>query len=903
MRADTLKGDLVARARATTTKWRPFIVILLWPVLAALLLGLAWKYVGRNLEDERARIEASALRDAASIARSYATSTTRFLKNIDQLALHVQFENELTNQTLNLTTAFERGLFTDEPLINVTIVDRNGKIVSSTHPYDRNISLAGDDLFLLHQRGAADALYRGKPALSRIFHFPTIDFSRDLRDPKGEFAGIVLISVSPTYFTDAYDVATLSRHGFLAITDNHYQVIAARSGKTEAGIGSSLVKLPPGIKVGNGAVLLPGNHFADGREKYVGWQRIDDFNVVAAAGLDKGELFSEYLFYRNNTLRYFAWGAGAMSLAALIAMYLTYRLQIKKMQVEDVRATYRLATERSQDGLYMLRPKWGADRRATDFTFIDCNRHGAELYGTSQRELLGRDLSTLLPPHVFEAEVAQLESALNQGYLEQEIEVPVGMPIQCTWIYRRIVRAQTGLAITISDISERKAHVRELERKGYEDALTGLRNRHWLSDALPAAIAQAEQEGMQVALLFVDLDRFKRVNDAMGHGIGDELLRHCAKRLAEAVRPGDKVARLGGDEFLVLLTGIDGREGAQRVADRIAASLNNKFRLPSKVLDISASIGVSLYPHDGVDAHALLHKADIAMYSAKMDGRGQCRFYDSAFDKEVQQRLHREEELAQAIEDDQFTVYYQPRLDIQRRCVCSMEALVRWNHPERGVVSPNEFIPLAEETGLIIQLGEIVIRKVFSQMAQWVQQGAELVPVSINVSARQFNETDVKAVLDDAFSHHPVEPSLIEVELTESSMTGDLAEVRSTIASIQEMGVKVLVDDFGTGYSSLAQLQHLDMDVLKVDRAFTIGIDRGAEGRILFSAIITMAHALGMRVVAEGVESGAQMDILKELDCDEIQGYFVSHPLAANALQEFLRRMQHPYSPATPLRT
>jgi len=883
------------------SRWRDLLLILLWPALFAAGGGLAWAYVSSNLDEERRAIEERTLRDAGTLARHYAALTTRFLKNIDQLALHVQLEYELTAHGLDLATLDQRGLFTDEPLINVTIVDKNGNPVSSTHPHDPRVSLAQDPSFLPHKQDLPDTLHISGPRVSPLFQFPTIDFSRNLRDRQGQFAGIVLVSVSPSYFTDSYDVTTLAQNGLLALTDERHRLLAARSDSAESRAGSPAISISNALTGSSGVALIPAARFNDGKERYVGWERIGDYGLISIAGLEKQEAMAPYLRSRETILRYMTWGTGALFLVALLAAYMAWRLRLRKTQVEEVRSTYRLATERSNEGFYMLRPKWQRDGSIADFSFVDCNRRGAELYGMSYDQLLGKDLSALLPETILPAEIEKLQHALSEGYLEEELQVAEDMPVRCEWLYRRIVRSGSGLAVTVSDITERKAHVRELERKGYEDALTGLRNRHWLSDTLPETIRQAQAEGFDVALMFVDLDRFKRVNDAMGHSIGDELLRRCAERLVETVRPDDKVVRLGGDEFLVLLTRVEGKEGTQRVAERVAAALGDRFRLAAGVVDISASIGISLLPHDGADAETLLNKADIAMYSAKTSGRRQWRFYDPRFDEEIKSRLRREKELVRAIEQDEFVVYYQPRMEVHSRRVCSMEALVRWQHPTSGVISPNEFIPLAEETGQIIELGQLVIGKVFAQMAQWAAQGDELVPVSINVSARQFNETDIKAILADAFRRHPVAPELIEVELTESSMTGDVADIRRTIASIQQMGVKVLVDDFGTGYSSLAQLQKLDMDVLKVDRAFTLEIEHGNEGRIFFSAIITMAHALGMRVVAEGVENAAQLDILNDLDCDEIQGYFVSHPLAASALQDFLQRMRSPHMPVAPV--
>lgn len=887
------QGLVNSEAKSRPARWKGLVLILFWPLLSLLAGMTAWKYALTNLDNERRTIEERTLRDTATLARNYAALTSRFLKNIDQLGLHVQFEYELTDHGLDLSTLDQRGLFTDDPLINVTIVDLDGRPTSSTHPYESSASFKDDPVFLLHKNGAADSLYISGPSFNHLFQFPNVNFSRNLRDAQGEFAGMVIVSVSPMYFTDSYDVATFKEHGLLILTDDQYRLLAARTGHVGSQGDNPNMYIDNKFVGSNGVVLASSRKFPDAKERYIGWQRIDEYGVIAIAGLEKQEALAPYLHNEAYVLRYMQWGTVALFLGTLIATYMVYRLQLRKAQVEEVRSTYRLATERGNDGFYMLRPKWEKNRSVTDFTFVDCNRRGAEMYGMSHNQLLGKDLSTLLPETIFTDEMKKLGAALDYGYLEEELKIIDGMPIKCEWLSRRIVRSRNGLAVTISDISESKAHFHELKRKGYEDALTGLHNRHWLSESLPNTFANADKAGVEVALLFVDLDRFKRVNDGMGHSVGDELLRRCAERLVDAVRPEDEVIRLGGDEFLVLLSHVDGKEGTQRVAERVSAAISERFRLTSTVMDISASIGISLFPHDGTDAETLLNKADIAMYSAKTSGRGQWRFYDPRFDEEIKNRLSREKELVRAIEADEFTVYYQPRLEMQSRKVCSMEALVRWEHPTRGIISPNEFIPLAEETGQIIELGQLVIKKVFSQMAQWAACGEELIPVSINVSAKQFNETDVKAILAEAFAKHPVTPDFIEVELTESSMTGDVADVRRTIASIQQMGVKVLVDDFGTGYSSLAQLQKLDMDVLKVDRAFTVEIDQGDEGKIFFAAIITMAHALGMRVVAEGVENATQVDILNDLDCDEIQGYFVSRPLAANALQEFLQRVQN----------
>jgi diguanylate cyclase (GGDEF)-like protein len=450
------------------------------------------------------------------------------------------------------------------------------------------------------------------------------------------------------------------------------------------------------------------------------------------------------------------------------------------------------------------------------------------------------------------------------------------------------VRSDHKLAITMRDISESKAHVAALEHRGNHDSLTGLPNRHWLQWYLPQAIARAREHQQTLALLFIDLDGFKAANDTMGHAAGDELLRHAAHRLKEAVRPHDNVVRFGGDEFVVILENSMRAEDAAIVAQRVILAFKPKFKLLGGTAVLGTSIGISSFPSDGHDAASLLQNADVAMYSVKTSGKGNFRFFDPAFYEALRKELEHEQELRRAIENDEFIIHYQPRMDLASNRTTSMEALVRWEHPERGLLEPIDFIPLAEKTGMIVRVGELVLLKVCEQLAQWVQKEETVVPVSVNISSRQFNETNISRIFANAMSQHGVPAHLLEIELTESSMMGGGSHVLESLSRIRALGIKLLVDDFGTGYSSLAQLQMLDFDILKVDKAFTSRIEQTEQGRILFTAIVTMAHALGMRVVAEGVETSKQLAILRTLECDEVQGYHISFPQPAAEVQSLL---------------
>jgi diguanylate cyclase (GGDEF)-like protein len=400
-------------------------------------------------------------------------------------------------------------------------------------------------------------------------------------------------------------------------------------------------------------------------------------------------------------------------------------------------------------------------------------------------------------------------------------------------------------------------------------------------------------DGSGLALLFLDLDEFKQVNDSHGHAVGDRLLMAAAQRLASLLRPTDRVARFGGDEFVVLLEPVADECQIAAVAERIVTA----FRAPFSIGDgiqgaVGATVGISRFPHDGGDAGTLIGNADIAMYAAKSEGKGQYRFFDHSLSGRIRKRAQLKQRLLEAIEHDQFQLHYQPRVDAVSGELLSMEALLRWRHPEGGLISPGDFIPVAESSGLIVDIGALVIDKACAQLADWRKQGARLVPVSINVSPRQFARGGIVRQLETALREHGVPAALLEVEITESAMMGEQEAILVELAEIRALGIKLHVDDFGTGYSSLSQLQRLRMDVLKVDRAFTAELDSSREGRVFFQAIVSMAHALGMTVVAEGVETAGQLEILRELHCDEVQGYFISKPMSAQDMARLLSQTE-----------
>ncbi len=436
------------------------------------------------------------------------------------------------------------------------------------------------------------------------------------------------------------------------------------------------------------------------------------------------------------------------------------------------------------------------------------------------------------------------------------------------------------------DRSRQRARLRALADY---DALTGLPNRAFISDKLRDAIDAVQTRMGHIALLFLDLDRFKDANDTLGHARGDRLLQMVARRLVKELGPHATVGRMGGDEFVVLLGDCRDSDHAREVADRIIASISEPFSLDEYEQFISASIGISIYPEDGRDDQTLIKNADIAMFRAKERGRNGYYFYNATLEAPIHMRLSQEKLLRRALEMDEFVVFYQPLVDLRTGEVVSVEALVRWNHPKSGLIEPSHFIPSAELSGLIVPLGDWVLATAARQVRAWHDALGPL-RLAVNLSGRQFHQRDLRRRVIESLAEANLDPTFLEVEITESVAMSDAAQTVGIVRDLKAAGIRTAVDDFGTGYSSLAYLRRFALDVLKIDGSFVRGIGEEAFDETIVKTVIGMAHSLGLEVVAEGVETDRQLAFLTEHRCDIVQGYAIATPLAAIDLENFLRR-------------
>lgn len=526
--------------------------------------------------------------------------------------------------------------------------------------------------------------------------------------------------------------------------------------------------------------------------------------------------------------------------------------------------------------------------------FIDANQAFCDITGYSRDEIRGKTPRILNSGRQSKDFYKKMwRTILKKNHWQGEIwDRNKNGDIHPGWLSISAIRDRSGkitnFVATFTDISERKKAEERISFLAHYDALTQLPNRTKLQEWLDTAIVSSKEKQQRLGVLFIDLDHFKNINDSLGHLMGDRLLQIVAKRLQNSVRRNDLVARLGGDEFLLVLTDIHEPNNAANASKQIIESLSKSISLDNYELSISPSIGISLYPQDGEDQETLIKNADAAMYHAKETGRNNYKFFNQGMNKNAFERLNMEVDLRQALEQEDFILHYQPQLNIVTGNITGMEALIRWKHPEKGLIPPNEFIPIAEDNGLIRKIGKWVLETACKQNYQWQLEGIVCAPIAVNLSAMQFIHEDITKVVMSALEMSKLEPRYLELELTESVLMQHDNTIIEKLNELKNIGVKISIDDFGTGYSSLNYLKRFPINKLKIDRSFIRDVTIDPNGAAITSAIISMAHSLNLDVIAEGVETEQQLAFLREEYCDEFQGYYFSEPVPAEKMKQIL---------------
>jgi diguanylate cyclase (GGDEF)-like protein/PAS domain S-box-containing protein len=526
---------------------------------------------------------------------------------------------------------------------------------------------------------------------------------------------------------------------------------------------------------------------------------------------------------------------------------------------------------------------------------IQVNKAFTEITGYSSEDAVGKNPRILKSgQHNQDFYRAMWETLLKTGNWQGEVmDRRKSGEIYPKWLSITVVRDEKGdisnYIALFSDITERKASYERIQHLAHFDALTNLPNRALLNDHLDLAIAVAKRTQTQLAIVFLDLDRFKIVNDSLGHHAGDLLLQIVSERLKTCVRETDTVARLGGDEFVLLLNSISEPNDAAHVAQKVVEAISIPFVLDGHEVNIGTSIGIGIYPDNGLDRPTLIKNADAAMYHAKESGRNNFQFFSSVMNDKAFERLALENDMRRALKREEFFLHYQPQIDILTGKIIGVEALIRWQHPERGLVPPNNFIHLAEKCGLIVPIGEWVLRTACAQNIAWQKEGLAPILTAVNISAQQFQQKNFKESLMQILGNTGLAPHFLDLEITESAIMENAESMLEKLHSLKEIGLHLSIDDFGTGYSSLSYLKHFPIDKLKIDRSFVQDITDDSNSYAIIETIINMGHNLKLKVIAEGVETAEQLATLQELQCDEIQGFYFSRPIAPQDFATFAK--------------
>lgn len=556
-------------------------------------------------------------------------------------------------------------------------------------------------------------------------------------------------------------------------------------------------------------------------------------------------------------------------------------------ELEQREKRFRTIVEKSWSGVVLL---------DGDLHFSFTGSSTQHLIGYDELDLLGQSLFDFIHPHDVTAarrvfgEV--LRSPNHEAHGELRFRHKNGRWIWLEGFSQNLLHEPSVGAIVLNyrDISQRKETEKQLEYRAHYDALTGLPNRLLFRDRLVNSLAHAKRNRVGVAVMYLDVDHFKLVNDGLGHSFGDRLLADVARRLDSALRASDTISRIGGDEFSILLPEVTSTEAVAGVARKILDSLSRPFQLDGHDLFVTASIGISCYPSDGDDAETLLKCADAAMYRAKELGRNQAQLFTASMNERYVRRLALEQHLHHAIEREQLELYYQPVYDRARRRIVSLEALLRWRDPSRGIVAPSEFIQLAEETGMIIPIGEWALRTAVHQLRAWHEQGLTTLRMAVNISAVQLQQRGLVDIVRGALSDAGIEPHMLQLEITESAAMQTFDMTMKALRELRAMGVGVAIDDFGTGQSSLIYLKHFPIDTVKIDKEFLRDVTADETAAAIVSYVINLAHTLQLKVVAEGVETEEQYTFLRHYACDLMQGYLFSKPIPGPEVLPFLQK-------------
>jgi diguanylate cyclase (GGDEF)-like protein len=870
-------------------------LILVGAILVVAIGGLtSWLIVSQRITDLTQSQQV-----ASNLAQVLGEQTSRTLQPVDLTLREIQgwlttqgVERADTPDGPDAKGAGSKAMFDllfervkDLPQVDALIVlGPDGKLMNISRGFPPAAVNASDrDYFLYLSTHDDHGLFISAPAKSYTSGKWTVYFARRLNGMNGEFTGVVVAAVTLSFLEDFYRavapvnvrVTVLRRDGVILV---HYPHI-------EALIGNKLPPEAPWYRLldGNGGSYRSPGFFQPLRN-LVSVRPVREFPLVVDVTIPERKVLAAW---QRQSLWLVAGAvlAAAFALLLLRAFGLQYdRLAAQNAQLETSSLRFNAVLDNMSQGLTLF---------DTNQCLMVCNRRFAEMYGLSPDEVRpGTPFADIIRYRIAKGTFLAMNPADYVSRAKNLVDTTASFELvnelsdgRAVFLHSRPLRGG-GWVSTHEDITERRRADAAMAFMALHDALTELPNRTLFQERLMEAIALARR-GTHCALLCLDLDRFKVINDTLGHPVGDGLLRAVAARLSAGVRSGDTVARLGGDEFAIIHVGLSSPEHALILANRLILALHEPYDIEGHRVTVGTSIGISIAPRDGTSSDTLLRHADIALYVAKTEGRGTCRIFEPDMVAQIQARREVELDLRNALPADQFDLHYQPILDLQSGKVVGFEALIRWNHPIRGLVSPADFIPIAEETGLIVPIGDWVLRKACLDAADWPHH----IDIAVNLSSMQFKGGQLLDSVRQALAISRLDPNRLELEITESVLLLNSEDTLAVLHQLRALGIRIALDDFGTGYSSLGYLRSFPFDKIKIDRCFIRDIGAGAGSAVIVGAIVGIARALGMTTVAEGVETMEQLIQVRDQGCAMVQGYLFSRPRPAGEVAALIRTL------------
>jgi diguanylate cyclase (GGDEF)-like protein len=858
---------------------------------AILLLGISAGAVGWTIWQLRNDAIRVAISDSGNIAAVLAGQLSRSFQSIDALLSALKEPStDLDIGSFESRTELDRKGFYKSliayrnrlpQVFHIAIADEHGQVVVSTAAWPTpNINVSDRDYFNDARTRLDGGLSTSVPIDNRIDGTRTIVFARRLEDPNGNFIGIIYASVNSKYFEDIYG-STQSVHSLIFTLVRQDGTILFRHPDTRDSAGKKLSSEPiwrDSISRGIDGFRILGQ--SDGKIRYVSVRPVPGYPLFVDISVTESTALAGWL-RRAATI-----GFGSMALL-LCSLYLLIAITRQVRRLTDSEASL---TQKSQqlDAALNNMPQ-GLSMFDGEQRLVVCNKNYAEMYDLPPEQTRpGTPLRAIL-----EARVALGNTPERQNFVADHLE-----RVALRESYYSVDEARDGRVFSIShqlmnnggwvaihqDITLQKRVEAELAHMARYDPLTGLANRAVFLAQINEALARARQLGEHFSILMLDLDQFKAVNDSLGHATGDSLLRAVAERFHQIMHDVDHVARFGGDEFVLLQTAHkdqkNHRDSAIALADRILAAITQPYELDGRRVVIGVSIGITLAPDDGCDADTLIRNADLALYKAKSEGRNRYRFFEAAMEAQARERRELEDDMRGAIARDEFELYYQTIIDVESGACCGAEALIRWHHPERGLIAPGQFIGLAEESGLIVPLGEWILRKACADAAIWPPH----LKVAVNLSPMQFKQSNLLDVLQSALRESGLAPARLELEITETVLIEKNEENLAILHQLKDLGASIVLDDFGIGYSSMRYLQIFPIDKIKIDKSFIQSMPNHSDSVAIVCAIAGLARNLDIETTAEGVETAEQFALLRSAGCQLAQGYLFSHPVPAAKL-------------------